>query len=89
MQVDLVKPMLKPSVTKHLRLKCDVQLSTFAFRFNLRRYTEGMAVDRAREAAASLAFPIAAANSAAKAAADIRGEAEEAGAYTRPLLSST
>ena len=38
MQVDPVKPMLKPPGTKHLKLKCDMLLSTFAFKINLRRY---------------------------------------------------
>ena len=38
-QVDPMKPMLKPPGTKHLKLKRDVLLSTSAFTFNLRRYT--------------------------------------------------
>jgi hypothetical protein len=33
-----MKPILKPPGTKHLKLKCDALLSTFAFEFNLRRY---------------------------------------------------
>jgi len=37
-QVDPVKPVLKPPGIKHLELKYDVLLSTFAFTFNLRRY---------------------------------------------------
>ena len=37
MQVDPIRPMLKPPGTKHLKLKCDMLLSTFAFKFNLRR----------------------------------------------------
>ena len=41
MQVDPVKLMLKPPGTQHLKLKCDILLSTFAFKFNLRRYTVG------------------------------------------------
>ena len=40
MQVDPMKPKLKPPGTKRLRLKCDILLSTSAFKFNLRRYTE-------------------------------------------------
>jgi len=40
MQVDPMKPMLKPPGTKHLKLKCGMLLSTFAFKFNLRRYNE-------------------------------------------------
>ena len=37
MHVDPVKPMLKPPGIKHLKPKCDILLSTFAFKFNLRR----------------------------------------------------
>ena len=33
-----MKPMLKPPGTKHLKLKCDRLLSTFAVKFNLRHY---------------------------------------------------
>ena len=38
MQVDLIKPMLKPPETKHSKLKCDTLLSSFAFKFSWRRY---------------------------------------------------
>jgi hypothetical protein len=34
-----MKPMFKPPGTKLLKLKCDILLSSFAFKFNLRRYT--------------------------------------------------
>ena len=40
MQVDPIKPTLKAPGTKRLKLKCDILLSTSAFKFNLRRYTE-------------------------------------------------
>jgi len=40
-QVAPIKPTLKPPGTKHLKLKCDIVLSTFAFKFKLRRYTMG------------------------------------------------
>jgi len=40
-QVDPMKPMLKPLGTKHLKLKCDILISTFAFKFNVRRYSWG------------------------------------------------
>ena len=40
-QVNPVKPMLKPPGTKRLNLKCDIPLSTFAFKFYLRHYTKG------------------------------------------------
>ena len=38
-QVDPVKPLLKPPGTKRLKVMCDILLSTSAFKFNLRRYT--------------------------------------------------
>ena len=41
MQIDPIKPMLKPPGTKHLKLKCDILHSTFAFNFYLRRYSKG------------------------------------------------
>jgi len=34
--------MLKPPGTKHLKLKCDELLSSFAFKFKLRRYNMAM-----------------------------------------------
>jgi hypothetical protein len=37
-----MKPMLTPRGTKRSKLKCDILLSTFAFKFNLRRYIKGM-----------------------------------------------
>ena len=39
MQFDPIKPTLKPPGTKRLKLKYDELLSSFAFNFNLRRYT--------------------------------------------------
>ena len=39
-QVDPMKPKLKPPGSKRLKLKCGVLLSNFAFKFNLRRYTK-------------------------------------------------
>jgi hypothetical protein len=38
-QVDPIKPMLKAPGTKRLKLEYDKLLSSFAFNFNLRRYT--------------------------------------------------
>ena len=38
-QVGPMKPTLKAPGTKRLKLKYDVPLSNFAFKFNLRRYT--------------------------------------------------
>jgi hypothetical protein len=37
-QLDPIKPKLKPPGTKRLKLKHDEPLSTFAFNFSLRRY---------------------------------------------------
>jgi hypothetical protein len=39
-QVDPIKPKLKPPGTKPLKLKCDIMLSNIAFKFNLRCYRE-------------------------------------------------
>jgi len=39
-----VDPM-KPPGTKRLKLKCDILLSTYAFKFNLRRYNEQLSAD--------------------------------------------
>ena len=44
MQVDPIKPMLKTPVTKRLTLKYDEPLSTFAFKINLRRYIQVLAL---------------------------------------------
>jgi len=40
-QVDPIKPMLKPPKTKRLKLQCDILLPTSAFKVNLRRYSKG------------------------------------------------
>jgi len=39
LQVDTMKVNLKPPGTERLKLKCDILLSTSAFKFNLRHYT--------------------------------------------------
>ena len=52
-QVDPVKPMLKPPETKRLKPKCDGPLSNFAFEFNLRRYNEGLTMTSGTGAAAA------------------------------------
>jgi hypothetical protein len=41
-----MEPKLKPPGIKFLKLKCDILLSTSAFKFNLRRYNWGKAGDR-------------------------------------------
>jgi len=52
-QVDPIKPALKAPGTERLKLKYDVPLSSFAFKFNLRRYTkvptEGVSVRQLKE----------------------------------------
>jgi len=40
-QVDPIEPNLKLPGTKRLKLKCDILLSNFAFKFNLRSYSVG------------------------------------------------
>ena len=39
MQVDPIKPKLRAPESNRLKLKCDVFLLNFGFKFNLRRYT--------------------------------------------------
>ena len=57
MQLEPVKPKLKPSETKRLKQKCDTQLSTSAFKFNLRRYTKAAEkADAARKAVEAGAY---------------------------------
>jgi len=41
-QVDPIKPTLKAPGIKLLKLKCDKPLSKFGFKFNSRRYIEGV-----------------------------------------------
>jgi len=50
-QVDPINPKLKPPGTKRLKLKCGTLLSTFAFKFNSRRYTVVKAAEHATTAA--------------------------------------
>ncbi len=40
LQVDAIKPTLKPPGVNHLKLESVILLSTVAFNFNLRRYVE-------------------------------------------------
>ena len=51
MQVDPIKPKLKPPGTQRLKLNCDLLLSFSVFNFNLRRYN--VAVMKKRAAAAA------------------------------------
>ena len=43
-RVDPMKPKLKTPGTEPLKLKCDILLSTSAFKFNLRRYTTAVSM---------------------------------------------
>jgi len=52
-QVDPIKPMLKPPGTKHLELRYDKLHSSFAFKFNLRRYTTAYSTGTEQEVAAA------------------------------------
>jgi cysteine synthase A len=76
-----MKPKLKPPGSKRLKLKCVVPLSGTAFKLNVRRYTMmaayGAAVERVRPV--SIAHRDHFVNVARR----------RAGAYTRPLFSST
>jgi hypothetical protein len=47
-QVDPIQPKLKPPGMKRLKLTCDILLSNFAFKSNLRRYTEALRDANAR-----------------------------------------
>jgi hypothetical protein len=78
MRVTPIEPTLKVRGTIRLKLKCDEPLSNFAFKYNLRHYNAEEAARLEREMTAK-----------DKLAEDLRGEASEAGAYTRPPFSST
>jgi len=64
-QVDPINSTFKAPGTNRLKLEFDDLLSSFAFNFNLRRYTMAACLDT------------------------LLRDGLEAGAYTRPLLSST
>jgi len=57
-QVDPIKPKLKPPGTNCLTLKCDKLLSTSAFKFNLRRYNLASRASPVRSRAAALAHAV-------------------------------
>ena len=82
MQVDPIKPTLKPLGTKHLKPKYDKPLSSVPFNFNLRCYSQ-VGVDEVEGGAASVSVKY---NSALR---TLKGWPLEAGAYTCPLFSST
>ena len=82
MQVDPIKPTLKAPGAEHLKLKCDILLSNFAFKFNLRRYTKAFGIP---VVVAINSFPT---DTPAELEL-VRAAAIAAGAYTRPLFSLT
>ena len=102
MQVDPIKPKLKPPGTKRWKLKRVILLSNFAFKFNLRRYSpdSGSHNDRGSVVASYSGVPppppmfTATPSAAPRVGSDetvmpTYGVALLAGAYTRPLFSST
>ena len=90
MQVDPIKPTLKSPGTMCLKLKHGKLLSSFAFNVNLRRYNAGYHTARYMFPVGYRAVRRVAGGmpALAEALADAALEAP-AGAYTRPLLSST
>ena len=58
-QVDPMKPNLKPPGTERLKLKCDDPLSIFGSNFSLRRYTLGCAVSTRCRSRLGFAVPCA------------------------------
>jgi hypothetical protein len=77
-QVHPIKLNLKPPGTKRLKLKCDILLSTSAFKLNLRRYALGMETPQDMKCDSCTGI------SHVMAAALLR-----AGAYSRSIQSST
>ena len=49
MQVDPVTPKLTPPGTKRLKLRCDILVSTSAFKFDVRRYMKAAAAATAAD----------------------------------------
>ena len=87
MQLHPIKPTLKPTGSQRLKLKCDILLSIFAFKLNLRRYNEekpGGDVLPVHSAAATAA---AAAADAAAATARLSLAGGVLRARTRPTLN--
>jgi len=82
-QVDPFKPTLKAPGIKRLKLNCDQSLSSFAFKFNLRRYS---VVRNAGALCAMCQLGTAFAAWRALRTNDLRQR--KAGPYTRPLLTS-
>jgi hypothetical protein len=92
-QVDPIRPTLKPLGTTHLKLKHNEVLFKFAFKFNLRRYSTAAPAAAPRRATPSRGSPRSKCKArrprTPPASATARGPCPTAGAYTRPLFSST
>jgi hypothetical protein len=80
-QVDPINPKLKPPGTKRLKLKCNTLLSTFAFKFNLRRFNQARKYVLLKKEARRKGIPL------SMLQANMKGL--QAGAYTRSPLRST
>jgi hypothetical protein len=81
-QVDPIKPKLKPPGTKRLKVKCDILRFNSAFKSNLRRYNE----------VASICCMLSSGNTIfyrPKDKMQLADHAHQAGAYTRALFCST
>ena len=98
-QVDPIKPTSKEPGIELLQLKYEQVLSSFAFKFNLRRYTVGLAAHFRFNDADGEFPPVRVTNHAnASAPAELVASTSSvwnatsytwAGVYTRPLFSST
>ena len=91
MQLDPNTPKLKPPGTKRLKLKCDILLSSSGFKINLRRYNEAInrLIHAIEEREAFLTHEFARLYKGMNVNPLNEAVLSSAGAYTRPLLSST
>jgi hypothetical protein len=89
-QVEPIKPVLKPPGTKRLNLNCEEPLSNDALIFKLRRYNSVEHADLREEVATAATDPVVKIWNAFK-PFSLKGvlAGHSAGTYTRPLLSST
>jgi len=90
-----MKPTLKPPGTQRSQLKCDMLLSTSAFKFNLRRYSKANVIPHSLEVIMSSGnmwfnpkLP-AWAKAIKGGVSSLLKRQQAAGSYTRPHLSST
>jgi hypothetical protein len=84
-----MKPMLKPPGTKHLKLNCYITLSSFAFKFNLRRYSlEQKIMSICHMGGKLYSQPDASELIGVYSHPGVKCH-RKAGAYTRPLFSTT